>query len=523
MFNFDLEIIKTKINKNSENYKYNYKENTILIEKLQEEFSKALYEGETKILAKYKKDNRLTPRERIEYLLDPDSPFLELLPIAGWGMDCYKQGSSIVGGIGVVSNKICVIISHLGTIKGGAIDGVTLQKMQRINDIAKENKLIFINLMESSGANLTKQDEIFNYAGTIFKDITNRSKNGLPTISAVFGSCAAGGAYVPSVSDYVIMTKDSSKMFVSGSVLVKLATGETTDDYSLGGADLHSRISGASDYLVDNEYQAIKKIRELVYYFKDYDEIYKQDDTVEEPLYNSNEILGVISNNVKIPFDIKELIARIVDGSKFSEFKKDYGITIVTGFAKINGFKVGIIGNNGVLFSDTSNKAAQFVQLCNNNNVPIIFLQNITGFIVGKKYEEEGILKHGGKMLNTIANSEVPLITILVGASYGAGNFAMCGRSIKPSFLFSYPNSKNCVMGSEQISGVLKMISKNEHDFDEMNKNLENQAMPYFTSGRMWDDGIINPKETRTYLSMCLEIFSKQYTKPNPNYGVFRF
>lgn len=522
MFNLDLDIIKSQINKNSEIYIDNYKKMSILVDELNNELKKALYQGEEKILARFKKDTRLPPRERIEYLVDDDSPFLELLPLAGWGEDCYRLGGSVIAGIGLVSNKICVIVSHVGTVKGGAIDAVTLKKMHRVNKIAQENKLICINLVESAGANLTKQEEIFNYAGTVFKDILQRSKEGIPTISAVFGSCAAGGAYIPAVSDYVIMTKDSSRMFVSGSVLVKLATGEIVDDDSLGGAELHSRTSGASDYLVDNEYQAIKKIRELVYYLKEAEIVTKQDALIDAPLYDAEEILGVVSPDVKVPFDIRELIARVVDGSRFSEFKKDYGITIVTGFAKINGYKVGIIGNNGVLFSESANKATHFVQLCNQNNIPILFFQNITGFIVGKKYEEEGVLKNGAKMLNAVANSEVPLVTIIIGSSYGAGNFAMCGRSINPRFLFSYPNSKSSVMGADQIFGVMKMISSSDEDFEKIKAQINHQALPFYTSGKMWDDGVIDPRDTRTYLSICLEIFAQTYKTQNANYGVFR-
>ena len=520
---FDLDIIKTKINKKSASYIDNYNKMLLLAQELEEEFNKALYQGEEKILSKYKKENRLTPRDRIEYLLDKDSPFLELLPIAGWNEDCYKLGGSIIAGIGVVSNKICIIVSHVGTVKGGAIDSVTLKKMHRINEIAQENKMLVINLMESSGANLTKQDEIFNYAGTVFKDITNRSKNGLTTISGVFGNNAGGGAYTAGISDYIVMVKKSSKMFISGSAVVKLATGENTSEEELGGAEMHSMISGVSDYLVDSEHLAIKKIREIVYYLKSPEKILEQENIIEEPFYDAEEILGIVSHDVKIPFDVRELIARIVDGSKFSEFKKEDGATIVTGFAKINGFTVGLIGNNGVLFSESANKTAHFVQLCNKNNTPIIFFQNITGFIVGKKYEEEGIIKNGSKMLNAIANSEVPIITIIIGSSYGAGNFAMCGRSIKPRFLFSYPNSKNSVMGPDQISGVLKMISKNENDYEKLKNDIEFQSQPFYTSGKMWDDGIIDPRETRTYLSICLEVFSETYSKINNNYGVFRF
>jgi acetyl-CoA carboxylase carboxyltransferase component len=520
----DMTTFSSKINKSSENFKNNYSKMQEILLDYKNEMKKSLYQGEEKILKKIKDNNRLSARERIELILDQDSPFLELLPLAGWGMDSYRLGGSVIGGIGLINNKLSMIIAHIGTVKGGAIDSITLKKLHRLNEIASENNLITVNLIESSGANLTKQSEIFNYAGQIFKQISQRSKNGIPTISIIFGNSAAGGAYISAVSDYIIMVKDSSKLFLAGPALVKMATGEIVDEESLGGANLHNRVSGVSDYLAEDENDALRIAREIVFYLKESKD-HNIDQDVEEPIYNCEEILGIINPDFKIPFDIREIIARIVDGSRFSEFKSEWGITLVTGFATIHGYKVGIIANNGVLFSDSANKASHFIQLCNHNKLPIIFLQNITGFIVGKKYEEEGIIKYGAKMLNTVANSEVPIITIVVGASFGAGNFAMSGKSLSPRFIFSYPSSKMALMGPEQLTGVLELISSDKGNPDLKAKLLDEtnkQSSAFFNTGQLWDDGIIDPRETRNYLAICLAVVNSGIEKSNNSYGVFR-
>lgn len=519
----DLITIESKINKSSKQFSENYSKMQVILSEYNEEIKKSIYQGEERILNKIKDNNRLTARERIELVLDQDSPFLELLPLAGWGSDCYRIGSSVIGGIGLVQNKLTMLIAHIGTVKGGAIDSITLKKLYRLNQIASENNLITINLIESSGANLTKQSEIFNYAGQIFKQISERSKNGIPTISLVFGNSAAGGAYISAVSDYIIMVKDSSKLFLAGPALVKMATGEIIDEESLGGANLHNRVSGVSDYLAESESDAIRIAREIIYYLKDSNN--KNPENVDEPIYDKEEILGIINPDFKISFDSREIIARITDGSRFSEFKKEWGITLVTGFAMIHGYKVGIIANNGVLFSDSANKAAHFIQLCNQNDIPIIFLQNITGFIVGKKYEEEGIIKYGSKMLNAVANSQVPLITIIIGASFGAGNFAMSGKSLNPRFIFSYPQSKMALMGPEQLTGVLELISSDKTNPNIKEKILEDinkESSPYFATGQLWDDGVIDPRETRNYLGLCLAVVNNNFENVKNSYGVFR-
>lgn len=529
-----MAVITTRINKNSESYQSNYKLMQELIAELEKKYQEALFQGEEKYTARVKKAGRLLARERIELLLDTDSPFMELLPLAGWGMDGFSTGGTIVVGIGFVSGRLCIINSNVGTIKGGAIDYATLQKGLRIGEIAIENGLPVINMVESAGANLPDQAKIFNYGGTNFRDITRRSQKKIPTISIVFGNSTAGGAYIPGMSDYVIMVKEEAKVFLAGPPLVKMATNEVTDEESLGGAKMHSTLSGVSDYFAEDEQEAIRLAREVMSYLKSPHQ--KNFEEVKEPLYDKEEILGAVSADVRIPFDQRELIARIVDGSEFSEFKPLFGNTLITGYAHINGYRVGIIANNGVLFSDAANKGAHFIQLCNQNDTPLLFLQNITGFMVGKKYEEEGIIKHGAKMINAVSNSTVPAITIITGASYGAGNYAMCGRAYKPRFLFSYPNSKIAVMGSEQLAGVMQIIGRSAAEksgtaYDEeqgrqmaqyMVKEADTQSSAWYASGQLWDDGVINPRETRNYLKLCMEVIHHSEFYGAEGFGVFR-
>jgi acetyl-CoA carboxylase carboxyltransferase component len=530
-----MSVLQTKINHNSESYQQNLKLMHEKISELEAKQKEALFQGEEKYLARTKKAGRLLARERIEMLLDVDSPFMELCPFAGWGMDGFGTGGTVVAGIGFVSGRMCMLNSNVGTIKGGAIDYATLQKGLRIGEIAFENKLPMINMVESAGANLPDQAKIFNYGGANFRGITQRSKANIPTISIVFGSSTAGGAYIPGMSDYVIMVKNEAKVFLAGPPLVKMATNEVTDEESLGGAKMHSTVSGVSDYMAENEMDGIRIAREILENLKNQEPRTKSQD-VEEPKFDAEEILGVVSADVRIPFDQHELIARIVDGSEFSEFKPLYGSTLITGYAKINGYQIGILANNGVLFSEAANKGAHFIQLCNQNNTPLLFLQNITGFMVGKKYEEEGIIKHGAKLINAVSNSTVPSITIITGASYGAGNYAMNGRAYKPRFLFTYPNSKIAVMGPEQLAGVMQTIGRQAAEksgiqYDEeqgkamagyMVKEADKQSNAWFASGQLWDDGVIDPRETRNYLKLCLDVIHQTEFEGAKGFGVFR-
>jgi acetyl-CoA carboxylase carboxyltransferase component len=528
--------IQSKVNPKSARYKENYKQMTALVQSLNETMQKSLFQGKEKHLNRAKKQGKLLARQRIELMLDQDSPFLELLPLAGLGGDGFGPGGTAVGGVGLVSGRLCMLIANVGTNKGGAIDYTTLQKNLRLNEIILDNKLPTISLVESSGANLPEQAKIFNYGGINFREITRRSKLGVPSISVVFGNSTAGGAYIPGMSDYTVFIKNQAKVFLAGPPLVKMATNEIVDDESLGGAEMHSRISGVSDYLAENEVDGIRIAREIVASFKQPNTHFSPKVLADEPLYSIDEILGIVSADVKKPFDALEVIARVVDGSRFQSFKPEYGATLVTGWAHIQGYPVGIMANNGVLFSESANKGTHFIQLCNKNNIPIIFLQNITGFMVGKAYEEGGIIKHGAKLINAVTNSTVPAITIMMGASYGAGNYAMNGRAYEARFLFSYPNAKIAVMGPEQLAGVMELIQRQAAKkmgmpFDEENANnirafmmanVEQQSNAYYATAQLWDDGIMDPRQTRNYLGFCLAVVNNTPIKGTDAYGVFR-
>lgn len=530
-----MQPIRSKINTRSATYKNNYEAMTGLVGELEEKLQKSLFQGGEKHIAKARNRDKFLARERIELVLDQDSPFMELLPLAGLGQEGFGPGGTMVAGVGFVSGKLALVTANVGTNKGGAIDYATLQKSLRVAEIALENRLPVVNLVESAGANLPEQEKIFNYGGINFREITRRSKAGLTTISVVFGNSTAGGAYIPGMSDYAILVKEKAKVFLAGPPLVKMATNEITDDESLGGAEMHSKVSGVSDYLARDEKDGIRIAREIMSIIKSEDTTMPKQ-AVKEPLYDADEILGIVNPDTKIPYDIREIIARIVDGSEFAEFKQEYGNTLVTGWAHIHGYPVGILGNNGVLFSESANKGTQFIQLCNRNNIPLLFLQNITGFMVGRKYEEGGIIKNGAKLINAVSNSEVPSITVMVGASYGAGNYAMNGRAYQPRFLYSWPNSRIAVMGPEQLSGVMEIIQRQAAEkaggtYDEemgkqmreyMMKEVEKKSNAWFSTGNLWDDGVIDPRETRNFLGMSLAVVNNAPVKGAESYGVFR-
>lgn len=528
--------LTSKVNTKTQQYASNREGMLKLLEKLEKHSEESRFQGQEKHIERARSKGKLLARERIELLLDQDSPFLELLPLAGLGGKGFGTGGTTVGGIGIVSGRLCLVVSNVGTNKGGSIDFPTLQKAMRLNEIAEENELPSINLVESSGANLPDQAKIFNLGGTNFRDITRRSKKGIPSISVVFGNATAGGAYIPGMSDYSIFVKEQAKVFLAGPPLVKMATNEVVDDETLGGAEMHTKISGVSDYLAEDELDGIRIARELVATLRPPKTHFQPEGLAEEPTYAEEELLGIVPPDVKIPFDIREVIARTVDGSEFTEFKPDHGETLVCGWAKIHGYPVGIIGNNGVLFSESSNKGTHFIQLCNKNDVPLLFFQNITGFMVGKDYEQGGIIKHGAKLINAVSNSEVPAITIMMGASYGAGNYAMMGRAYQPRFLFSYPNSRIAVMGPEQLAGVMEIIQRQAakkagNEFDEnqakmmrdyMIQEAVKQSDAWFSTGQIWDDGVIDPRQTRNYLGMCLAVVNNTTIKGADSYGIFR-
>jgi acyl-CoA carboxylase subunit beta len=531
-----MAIFKSGLNLSQQSFVENSLQMKDLLDKLDKQLAESRFQGKEKHIEKARKQGKMTARERIELLLDQDAFFLELLPLIGLDGEGFGPGGTTVSGIGLVEGRLCLINANVGTNKGGAIDKATLQKTVRISEIASENGLPVINLVESSGANLPEQEQIFNYGGEIFREITRRSRKGLTTISLVFGNSTAGGAYVPGMSDYSVFVKNNAKVFLAGPPLVKMATNEVVDEETLGGAEMHSRVSGVSDYLAEDEYHALRIAREIMRSLPPEKAHFVPQNNIKAPLFAQDEILKVVPADIRKPFDARELIGRITDGSEFSEFKQDYGPTLVCAFAEIGGYPVGIIANNGVLFSDSANKATHFIQLCNKQNTPLLFLQNTTGFMVGSAYEKEGIIKHGAKLINAVSNSDVPTITILIGSSYGAGNYAMNGRAYQPRFLFAYPNSRIAVMGPEQLTGVMMMIQRQAAaqagmPFDEENaaqiseylmEQVKKSSSSWYATGQGWDDGIIDPRDTRTVLSICLAVVNNQPIKGSDNFGVFR-
>ena len=528
--------IRSGVHSDSDSFRANYAAMSAAIEKLRVELKGSTVGGGEKYVQRHLDRGKLLPRERVELLLDEGSYFLEIAPLAGLGMDDETPGARVIGGIGVVSGRECMIIANEATAKGGSTGEAGLWKNARLADIALENRLTTILLVESAGADLPVQSKIFVPGGRGFREITRRSKRRIPTIAVVFGSSTAGGAYLPGMSDYVIMVKKQAQVFLAGPPLVKMATGEVSNEEELGGAEMHSRVSGLSDYLAEDELDAIRIGREIVSYFNLPKPSTPRQENFEEPLYDADELLGIVPADVRVPFEVREVIARIVDGSQFSEFKAEYGPTLVTGFARVLGFPAGILGNNGVLMSESSAKGAQFIELCNQQNIPLIFLQNITGFMVGKSYEEHGIIRNGAKLINAVSNSTVPAVTIMIGGSYGAGNYAMCGRAYEPRFLFTWPNHRIAVMGPQQLSGVMDIIKrealiKAKHPVDEerlaaarvaLESQIQRESDCYFATARLWDDGIIDPRDTRTVLGISLSAAYNRPVEGTMEWGVFR-
>ncbi len=506
---------------------------------LDAEHAKALAGGGPRYVQRHRDRGKLLARERIELLIDPDSPFLELSPLAGYGTG-FPVGGSVVTGIGVVSGTECVLIASDPTVRGGSTNPWTLRKTLRASDIALRGRLPLINLVESGGADLPTQKEIFIPGGQIFRDLTRMSAAGIPTIALVFGSSTAGGAYLPGMSDYVVMVQDRAKVFLGGPPLVKMATGEESDDESLGGAAMHARQSGLADFLAADERDALRIGRSIVSRLGRNSGPAGAGDAraAPAPLHSEEELLGIVPEDLKVPFDPREVIARIVDGSGFDEFKPLYGSSLVTGWARVHGHQAGILANaHGVLFSEESQKAAQFLQLANQISVPLLFLQNTTGYMVGSRYEQAGIIKHGAMMINAVSNSRVPHLTVVMGASYGAGNYGMCGRAYDPRFLFSWPSAKSAVMGPAQLAGVLSIVGRQAaaargEAYDEaadaamraaVEEQIEAESQPFFLSGRLYDDGVIDPRDTRTVLGMCLSVIEASRPVAAPAaYGVFR-
>ncbi len=529
-------VLSSHLDVRGPTFESNREQNLKLLEPVNAALQKSLEGGGPRYTERHKARGKLLPRERVELLLDRDSAFLELCPLAGNEVDGHAPGASVIGGIGRVSGVECLVTANESTVKGGSMSELSVIKSRRLSEIGMANRLPFINLTESGGADLPNQDKIFVPGGAGFRDLTRRSELKLPTITVVFGSSTAGGAYIPGMSDYAIFVKKQATVYLGGPPLVKMATGEETDDESLGGAEMHSRISGVSDYLAEDERDGLRLAREIVAHLDWRKPAHALPRVVEPPKFDPEELLGVVSPDPRVPYDPREVIARLVDGSRFSEFKPLYGNTLVCGWAHVHGFPVGILANHGILFSESANKGAQFIQLCNQSNVPIVFLQNITGFMVGRSYEEGGIIKNGAKLINAVSNSTVPTITIMMGASYGAGNYAMNGRAYEPRFLFTWPSHRIAVMGGKQAAGVLEIIQRNaaqkrgepvdEETLGGMKQlveySIDQQSSALYATARLWDDGIIDPRDTRTVLALSLSAAYSRTVEGTTSWGVFR-
>ncbi|MFJ8443965.1 acyl-CoA carboxylase subunit beta [Kitasatospora griseola] len=531
-----MTVLSTRLDTGGSGYTAN---RTAMLEKLAAldvEHAKALAGGGPKYVERHRSRGKLLARERIELLIDPDSAFLELSPLAAWGSD-YPVGASLVTGIGTIEGTECVITANDPTVRGGSSNPWTLRKALRANEIALRNRLPLVNLVESGGADLPSQKEIFIPGGALFRDLTRLSAAGIPTVAVVFGNSTAGGAYVPGMSDHVIMVKERAKVFLGGPPLVKMATGEEADDESLGGAEMHARTSGLADHLAIDEPDALRLARRVVHRLHWRKSGPEPMPWYEPPKYEEDELLGIVPGELKAPFDPREVIARIADGSDFDEFKPLYGSSLATGWATVHGYPVGILANaQGVLFSQESQKAAQFIQLANQRDRPLLFLHNTTGYMVGRDYEQGGIIKHGAMMINAVSNSTVPHISVLMGASYGAGHYGMCGRAYDPRFLFAWPSAKSAVMGPQQLAGVLSIVARQSaaakgQPYDEdadaairamVEQQIEAESLPAFLSGRLYDDGVIDPRDTRTVLGICLSAIHSGPVEGARGYGVFR-
>lgn len=529
-------VLRSAIDPKSADFTENREANAKSLQEVDSLLAEARKGGGEKYIQRFRDKGKLLPRERIERLLDRDSHFLEIASLAGNGMKGMTPGGSVIGGVGVISGVECMITASDATVKGGAVNEIGVQKSNRLAEIADENGLPGISLIESAGADLPNQSKIFVPGGRGFRDITRRSAAGLPTVCLVFGSSTAGGAYIPGMSDYTVMVKEQARVYLGGPPLVKMATGEETTHEELGGAEMHSRVSGVSDYLAENELDAIRLGREIMAHINWTKKGPAPRADVEPPVYSPQELLGIASADIKRAFDSRDVVARVADGSRFSEFKPAYGSTLICGWAHIHGYPVGILANNGILFSESANKGSQFIQLCNQSNIPLVFLQNITGFMVGSEYERNGIIKNGAKLINAVSNSTVPAITIMMGASFGAGNYGMMGRAYAPRFLFTWPNHRIAVMGGKQLAGVMEIIKrdaarKSGEEVDEDNLKLirmmiehrmDEESTALFATARLWDDGIIDPRDTRDVLGICLSTTHTREVAGTTQYGVFR-
>jgi len=506
-----------------------------LLDQLHGEHARLLEGGGERYVTRHRQRGRMLVRERIDLLLDAGSPFLELSPLAGWGSD-DPLGGGLVTGLGLVEGVQCVISANDPTVRGGTSTPTTVVKGLRAQEVALANRLPLINLTESGGADLPRQAEIFVPGGATFKGLTQLSAAGIPTITLVFGSSTAGGAYVPGMSDYTVFVANQARVFLGGPPLVKMAIDEDADEEELGGAEMHARVSGLADFLARDEADAVRQGRLIVRRLHWPQLSTARYGPADLPLLDAEGLLDVAPADIRQPVDAREILWRILDRSEFDEFKPLYGTQLVCGWADLCGHPIGILANNGILFSEESQKGAQFIQLCNRSNTPLLFVQNITGFMVGTRYEQGGIIKHGSQLINAVSNSTVPHLTLMVGASYGAGNYGMSGRAFDPRFVFTWPNHRIAVMGPKQLAGVMSIVQRAAaeragRDYDEtadaamrdaIEAQIETESTALFATGRLWDDGIIDPRDTRTVLGIALAAVHAAPLRGTESFGVFR-
>ncbi|MGH3961784.1 MAG: carboxyl transferase domain-containing protein [Pseudonocardiaceae bacterium] len=512
---------------------HNAQAHAAMVADLRERLAKVRLGGPSRARERHVERGKLLTRDRVDALVDPSSPFLELSPLAANGMyGDEAPAAGIITGVGRVAGRECVIVANDATVKGGTYYPMTVKKHLRAQEVALHNHLPCLYLVDSGGAYLPAQDEVFpdrEHFGRIFYNQATMSARGIPQIAAVLGSCTAGGAYVPAMSDEAVIVRNQGTIFLGGPPLVKAATGEEVSTEELGGADLHSRISGVTDHLADDDAHALRIVRSIVATLGPRPPRPWEVVGTEEPALDG--IHGVVPVDSRIPYDVREVIARIVDGSRFHEFKAEYGVTLVTGFARLHGHPVGIVANNGVLFSESALKGTHFIELCDQRGIPLVFLQNISGFMVGREYEAGGIAKHGAKMVTAVATTRVPKLTVIIGGSFGAGNYSMCGRAYSPRFLFMWPNARISVMGGEQAATVLAAVRGRPYKDadpepevafkDRIRAQFEHQGHPYYSTARLWDDGVIDPADTRMVLGLALSAAANAPLPPS-HFGVFR-
>jgi 3-methylcrotonyl-CoA carboxylase beta subunit len=533
-----MDVIETRVQSGSELFCANQAHHHGLVAELRARLAEVSRGGGDRAVARHRQQGKLTARERVERLIDPGSPWLELSALAAWGM--YKgeaPSAGLVTGIGRVADREVMVVANDATVKGGTYFPITVKKHLRAQQVAMENRLPCVYLVDSGGAFLPLQAEVFpdrDHFGRIFFNQARMSAEGVAQVAVVMGSCTAGGAYVPAMSDETVIVRGTGTIFLGGPPLVKAATGEEVSAEELGGADVHTRLSGVADYLAEDDEHALRIARTIVSTFNTAKPPLDVT-SPEDPRYDPAEIYGIVNADLRVPYDVREVIARLVDGSRFDEFKERYAPTVVTGFARLHGFLVGIIANNGVLFSESALKATHFIELCNMRGVPLVFLQNITGFMVGRDYERAGIAKDGAKMVHAVANSVVPKFTVITGGSFGAGNYGMCGRAYEPRLLWMWPNARISVMGGEQAASVLVTVKREQlaRERREMTADEEagirapilekydHEGSPYYSTARLWDDGILDPVKTRDVLGLALSA-ARNAPVPGPRFGVFR-